>query len=178
MTCIVGMVDNEKVYMGGDSAGVADLDIVTRKDVKVFKKDDFIIGFTTSFRMGQLLRFKLNVPKRHQDTDVYEYMVTDFIDAVRTCLKNGGYAQQHSGEESGGTFLAGYAGRLFEICGDYQVGECSLPYQAVGCGWSYAKGCLFGLPSTMSPENKIKKALGAASEFSAGVRGPFVIESI
>ena len=39
MTCIVGYLDKKtkKVTIGGDSAGVAGLDITIRKDEKVFK---------------------------------------------------------------------------------------------------------------------------------------------
>jgi len=57
MTCIVGLIDKEskKIYMGGDSAGVANYSLSVRKDPKVFKRYGFIFGFTSSFRMGQLL---------------------------------------------------------------------------------------------------------------------------
>ena len=49
MTCIIGLIDNGKVYMGCDSAGVAGLDMYGRADQKIFKVDNFIMGFTTSF---------------------------------------------------------------------------------------------------------------------------------
>jgi len=63
MTCIVGLVENGKVYIGGDSAGVAGLDITTRKDEKVFQKENMIFGFTSSFRMGQILRYSFKNPR-------------------------------------------------------------------------------------------------------------------
>ncbi len=62
MTCIVGVVKDGVVYIGGDSAGVSGLRLIKRKDSKVFKRKGFIIGYTSSFRMGQLLRFKLDPP--------------------------------------------------------------------------------------------------------------------
>ncbi len=37
MTCIVGLVDNGKVYIGGDSAGCAGYDVRIREDQKVFR---------------------------------------------------------------------------------------------------------------------------------------------
>ena len=52
MTCIVGLVENGKVYIGGDSAGVAGLDVRMRSDEKVFTKGNMIFGYTSSFRMG------------------------------------------------------------------------------------------------------------------------------
>ena len=87
------------VYIGGDSAGVAGLSLVVRADEKVFRNGDFLMGFTTSFRMGQLLRYKLYPPRRHPDDRVAKYMVVDFIDAVRECLKAGGYASKPESTE-------------------------------------------------------------------------------
>ena len=178
MTCIVGLLDGEDIYIGGDSAGVntETYTIAERKDEKVFKNGEFIFGFTSSFRMGQLLRYAFNPPPYYTDVDLYKYMVTDFVDSIRKCLKEGGYARTKEGEETGGTFLVGYKGRLFMIDCDYQVAEHSCPYFSVGCGEEYAKGCLYALQDTdMTPEEKITKALEAAEKFSVGVAGPFNI---
>lgn len=65
MTCIVGLVDKGSIYMGGDSAGVAGLSVTTRADEKVFLNGPFIMGFTTSFRMGQILRYKFVPPDQN-----------------------------------------------------------------------------------------------------------------
>lgn len=67
MTCIIGLIKNKKVYIGGDSAGVDGLNITIRKDSKVFKINKFIIGYTSSFRMGQLLRFKLKINNQRKN---------------------------------------------------------------------------------------------------------------
>ena len=75
MTCIVGLVHEGVVYIGGDSAGVAGLSLTVRADEKVFRNSDFLMGFTTSFRMGQLLRYSLKPPRRHPDDDIHQYMV-------------------------------------------------------------------------------------------------------
>lgn len=175
MTCVAALVDKNTVYMGADSAGTAGLDQVVRTDPKVFLNGEFLIGFTTSFRMGQLLRYRLKPPKfRPEEKDLYEYMVTDFVDSVRDCLKKGGYAQSDKGEEVGGCFLVGVRGRLFQIESDYQVGEVAQQYDAVGCGKAYALGAL-STTETIDAENRIKLALGVAEKFSAGVRSPFVV---
>lgn len=71
MTCIVGLVDQGNVWIGGDSAGVGGYDLMLRADQKVFRNGDFLMGFTSSFRMGQLLRYKLSPPKLHSDDDIY-----------------------------------------------------------------------------------------------------------
>jgi ATP-dependent protease HslVU (ClpYQ) peptidase subunit len=66
MTCIVGVNHNGNIYIGGDSAGVAGLQLQIRSDEKVFLTGDFIMGFTTSFRMGQLLRYAFSPPEHSQ----------------------------------------------------------------------------------------------------------------
>jgi len=190
MTCIVGLVDGDKAWMGGDSAGVAGLDVTIRKDPKVFKKGPFLIGYTSSFRMGQLLRFKFKPPKYYPEeyhNDEREYMCIDFIEGVRSCLKAGGYSTISSNEETAGVFLVGFNGRLFRIDSDFQVGESMETYESIGCGQDYAKGSLFsmlGVNSLSKPNEKydpgyiVEEALNSAEHFSGGVRAPFVIESI
>ncbi len=177
MTCIVGVTLNNKVYIGGDSAGVGGYDLVHRKDEKVFMNRDFLFGFTSSFRMGQLLRYAFSPPPIKENQDVYAYMVTDFIDAVRHCMASGGYMRRENGVEEGGHFLVGYKGRLFHIEGDFQVGEYSEGYASVGCGSSYAMGSMFSTEG-MEPEKRIEIALTAAEKFSAGVCGPNIIMNI
>lgn len=171
MTCIVGIAHEGKVYLGGDSAGVGGWESTERADKKVFVNGDFVMGFTSSFRMGQILQYAFTPEKRHPDTDVMAYMVTVFVDGVRNALKAGGYASANN-NESGGTFLVGYAGRLFRIDSDYQVAESICGYDAVGCGDSHAKGALFAVPNLPVGE-RMEMALKAAAHHSAGVRAPF-----
>ena len=178
MTCIAGLIDKGKIYMGGDSAGVnSSFALAVRADQKVFVKDEFIMGFTTSFRMGQLLQYKLQVSPRPERIDVFEYMVTSFVEAVRKCLKDGGFAEKKDEKEKAGTFLVGYAGRLFCIESDYQVEETMLPYAATGSGVDIALGVLFA-NGHLEPKERIEQALEAAEQFNACVRRPFVIKEL
>lgn len=177
MTAIAGFVDKGKVWIGGDSAGVVGLGLTVRADSKVFQNGEFLFGFTSSFRMGQLLRFAFNPPPINEKQDLYAYMVTNFVDAVRACLKAGGYASLKDGEESGGTFLVGVRGRLFVIDSDYQVGEALDGYDSCGCGADIIAGALYAT-SGMDPAKRIETALMAAENHSAGVRGPFVVMSV
>lgn len=178
MTCIVGLVEKGIVYMGGDSAGVdgSRMALAIREDRKVFKNGDFVMGFTSSFRMGQLLAFNLSLPKPREGDDLLGFMVRDFVAAVRQVLKDGGFAKNNSGAESGGEFLVGFRGRLFTIFDDFQVAESVRPYAACGCGDLIALGSLFSTPNLSPPRERVEEALLAAETFSAGVRGPFHFE--
>lgn len=180
MTCIVGYIDkaNRKIGIGGDSAGVGGLAVRSRKDTKVFKNGPMIIGYTSSFRMGQLLRFKLEIPV---DTykDTYAYMCTDFIDSVRKCLKDNGYTKVENNTERIGCFIVAYKGRLFNIDDDLQVAENNYPYDATGCGENYALGSIRTLdnyaPVIFPIDFILKTSLEVATEFSGGVRPPYNI---
>lgn len=175
MTCIVAIIGPDGVvHMGADSAGVGGLSLQIRRDPKVFVKDNMVFGCTSSFRMIQLLRFSLVVPKRHSDVDLYQWMCTDFIDAVRKCLIGGGYASKLNEVESGGTFLVGVAGRLFVVYNDFQVGERDDLIGAVGCGEDLALGSLHQSRGDVDLRRRLVDALSTAERFCAGVRGPFV----
>ena len=63
MTCIVAVTDGQTVVIGGDSAGAAGQELRIRADPKVFLVGSFAIGFTTSFRMGQILRYSAHLPE-------------------------------------------------------------------------------------------------------------------
>ena len=176
MTCIVGFSLKGKVYIGGDSAGIGEWDLTIRTDPKVFRNGPAIFGFTSSFRMGDLLRYALVIPERHPDEDIDRWMRTGFVDAVRNCLKAGGFAEKEKETEKGGRFLVGYEGRLFYVGSDYQVGESVDPYDAVGCGSDYAKGAMAAmiqLQSVGDPKQMIEIALAITERNCAGVRAPF-----
>lgn len=174
MTCIAALLDKGNVYIGGDSAGVAGLSISIRADEKVFQRGPFIFGFTSSFRMGQILRYKFDPPLQTVSQDDMTYMVTDFIDAVRRTFANNGFGDKDA--TVGGTFLVGYKGKLYTIESDFQVGIPSINFDAVGCGADLALGSLYTTQgSELTPEERIVFALEAASQFSAGVAPPFLL---
>lgn len=180
MTCIVVVTNGKRVVMGGDSAGVGGYRLTVRKDKKVFKRTDesqteWLFGFTSSFRMGQLIQFELVLPQINAKAraDLYGFMVTKFIPNLRACLKNGGYAGKNEEVERGGTFLVGLLGRIFEIESDYQVAEPADSFYSVGCGDDLAKGSLFTSTQTNDLRKRALQALTAAERFSSGVRGPF-----
>jgi hypothetical protein len=185
MTCIVGLVQNGNVYIGGDSAGIGDWNLTIRKDRKVFRNGEFLIGGTASFRMIQLLHHAFEPPKIppfcDSDADIEKFMATTFIDAIRQCFKDGGYATKTSEQEAGGQFLVGFRGHLFDIQSDYQVQEALCGYDAIGCGLEVALGSFHATSDSDLAEAdraplRVMKALAAAEHHNAGVRGPFYIE--
>jgi ATP-dependent protease HslVU (ClpYQ) peptidase subunit len=176
VTCIAAVVEGDRIWMGGDSAGSAGNWLTVRADQKVFRNGEFLMGFCGSFRMGQLLRYSLSPPKHARRADVHRYMVTAFVDEVRDTLKKGGFARkEHDVEDIDGSFLVGYRGRLFEIESDYQVAEAVDGFASIGSGSSIAQGALC-VTQGMEPRKRVRAALDAAERYSTGVRRPFYVQ--
>jgi len=188
MTCVVGIADNGKVWMGADSAAVSGWDTRVSTVPKVFHRGKFLIGYTTSFRMGQLLQYKLDIIDLETQISQYEtlieFMVDHFVPEIQTLFSENGFSKIDNNVEQGGTFLVGLRGELFTIHSDYQVQNCIPPYDAIGCGANYALGALYITYKTNSsgnvirPERIIKESLQAAATFSNGVEKPFNVLSI
>jgi ATP-dependent protease HslVU (ClpYQ) peptidase subunit len=175
MTCIVGLVHRGSVYVGGDSASVQGWTSRITRLPKVFRRGPFLIGYTTSFRMGQLLQHHLEVRTQRDDEDDTEYMVTEVAERVRLLLKERGLAKVEANAESGGQFLVGYRGRLFSVQQDFQVNEMADGYDAVGSGAEYALGALRALDRS-PPLGRLRKALEISAHFNMGVSGPFFVK--
>lgn len=177
MTCVVGLVDKKTVYIGADSASVSGWTSRITRLPKVFRRGPFLIGYTTSFRMGQLLEHALEVPLQGAETNDRRYMVTVFAETVRALLKERGVAKIEANTESGGQFLVGYRGHLYSVQSDFQVNEMADGFDAVGSGAEYALGALAAL-RTMKPLPRLKRALEISAHFNMGVSPPFFLRSI
>jgi ATP-dependent protease HslVU (ClpYQ) peptidase subunit len=179
MTCIIGIETGNGVLIGGDSAGTGGYSQTIRADEKVWKAGEFVCGFTSSYRMGQLLRHSLTIPQTpHLDVGQAErdkWMTTVYIDAVRKCLKEGGYTKVENGVEQGGLYLVGWRGTLYTVERDFQVGRSTVDFHAVGSGEDLAMGAMAASASIpgMSPRERVKQALEISARFNAAVGGPF-----
>ena len=172
MTCIIGLEQDGKAYVGADSASVTrQLDMRVTMVPKVFKNGKFIIGYTTSFRMGQLLQF-VKLPPCKKPTE--EYMINNFIDAIRSEFKKKGYSEIDNNVERGGQFIVGIKGYIYEIGSDFQVQRYVDGVASCGCGDEYAYGAMKALEN-LKPEKRIKKSLEIVSYYSSGVRAPFTV---
>ena len=191
MTCIVGLVQDGAVYLGGDSAGIRGWDLRLRADPKVFTRPftihrsrstdqaRLVVGYTSSFRMGQLLRYELAIPEWNSLLHTpHAWAVQVLIPTIRTTLKEGGYVKRENEREEGGAFLIGFQGHLFQIESDFQVAATLDPFAACGCGDQAALGALYATARVKDAHKRLGIALAAAERFSAGVHGPFVFEAV
>jgi ATP-dependent protease HslVU (ClpYQ) peptidase subunit len=164
MTCLVGLIDNDRVFICGDSAAVAGDAVETKLNRKVFRNGDYVIGFTGSFRVGQLLQYA-TLPA--VEGDAMAHIVNEVVPILR------GFAGKETDEILICVAAVGDKGRLFKISSDYSVAEYPA-YTAAGQGEPYALGRLHG--SLGAPEQRVVAALAAAEAHCGAVRAPFHIE--
>ena len=144
MTCIVGLISDGRVFLGADSGATgSSFNKVVRKDPKIYRIGEFLIGFTSSYRMGQILGYSLAPPIHSEGMTIEEYLCTLFVDHVRDLLKTKGFASINSNVETGGLFLLAYQGRLFHFESDFQVGESIHCFDSVGSASDVALGSMY-----------------------------------
>lgn len=187
MTCIVGLIDNGKVWMGADSAAICGDQIQTIKESKIIKiNNQMLIGYSGSIRCGQLLRYKEWLPVYCDDETVMQYMCTVFVDHYIQLLKDNYYFENKQEDDYGDCLLCGIGGRLFQVDCEFQVVEFDKEYAAIGSGAEYALGSLESIISHsyhICGEKTdsfyiLQEALRVSAEFAASVQDPFNIECI
>lgn len=159
MTAIIGFTKNNKVYMAGDRAASSQEFSQEITHPKIFIKGKVLIGYTTSFRFGDILEYHLKIPKSNKKLLPRAYVVKKLVPAIRAALVANNYIADSANEDSG-TALIGYKGSLFILQSDWSIVEHSNNIQAVGSGWSVALGATTALLNTgMKPKAVLKEAM-------------------
>ena len=173
MTCIIGLEEDDGVYLAADSSASDGYISFRTDECKVFINSPFIIGYTTSFRYGNLLEHSWTPPHREDAMSDHKYLCTSVVDSIRECLTKGGFAEKDKEVESGGTCLMGYNGRLYMMQNGYSVLR-QTPFGAIGCGREVALGAMY--VSSEDVEERLVNALHASAEYCVSVSRPFHIK--
>jgi hypothetical protein len=173
MTCIVGIETPKGVMLAADSMGGEGTywTAMTSAEPKVFRLGAYVLGFTTSFRMGDLLRYHAALPAPPARGPLHRHMVLKVVPVLRSVLKDHGFATTKEGGEVGGDFLIGVRGALFHVQSNYAVQRATFGYDAAGCGAQSALGALSCAKG--EPRARLRAALVAAERHNMGVRGPW-----
>lgn len=178
MTTILGIEHADGALLAADSMGSGGGSADTCVPSKLIRHGEIILGFTGSFRMGDLLRYHLElepVPR----SDMPRHIVTSVIPAIRAVYKDHGLATDNGGADACGALLIALRGRVYEVCPDYQVNRSAFGYNAVGSGSMVALGALSASAGThMSPQTRAKAALVAAQKHATGTRPPWRFMSV
>ena len=174
MSCVVGLIDSKKVFMGCDSRATAE-EVFIRpiKTTKIFKNKKFLIGFTGSPRVGQILAPKYFDPPK----DIYDwsdYLRDLFSDKGMLVMGEGGVHCQ------GSNILVATHGQLYEILSDFQINTIE-EYSSIGSGSLFAYGSLYTtslIKDIITPEDRVLYALEAGGSFDAQTGPPYIVEKI
>jgi hypothetical protein len=192
MTCIVGIADGTKVWMGADTYGSDKWTGSTVTHPKVFilevpaegsPNEELMIGGCGSFRMLQLLEHGLatSMPGIRKNQSVINWLTIEFADATRHLFREKGFGKNADGIHSinGGSFLLGFRGNIYHIEDSYQAIAVPENIQTAGSGGPYALASLvttrnFG----WTPLQRIQTALEVAAEINLQTAPPFVYYDI
>lgn len=172
MTCIVGIAQDDVVYMGGDRGASDGQSILplTRPKIKIC--GDYIIGYAGSQGIGEMLHF-IDLPPIGRNIE--KTLRTLFTKSLKSALEEfGGYSDT---EDNSTDWIIGTKGRLFEISSeDWSV--CEFEYTAIGSGGSFALGSLHTTMNWKDPYRRIHVALDAATTLSPTCQTPIDILKI
>lgn len=173
MTCIIALRDKETgtVYLAGDKLGSNGSTKAVYKDPKVFQIGHFCFGYTSSFYMGQLLKYHWKQPCKtmHQDED--GYIFKDVVQSLKKVFKDNNFGHEQNGHEPDfGQFIMVYKGRIFEVQGNMSLLETD-NLSSVGCGKSHALGAVEALVNNTNipAPDILKESMKIVSKFSCGV---------
>lgn len=187
MSCIIGYVHNNKVYMCHDSIEICDADHsykISSID-KCFIKKNILFGCVGSIRAMSLFKYKLKFDLQKKGMSDHEYLSTIIADSIRGLLVD--YECMVKDENcdekvlANSQMLIGYKGKLYQMYSDFYVGEIQYPkYEAIGYSGSYAVGALYALENNhnMTPEEKLLLAMSAVRKFTVTICEPYKIISI
>jgi ATP-dependent protease HslVU (ClpYQ) peptidase subunit len=171
MTTIVAVAKNGTVTMGADSQ-VTDQSRPNRhaKMEKITKNNGWLIAGSGDATPCDILQhiFIPPVPTLKERDNLYKFMITKFIPAMRECLSDNDWKPDQNDKESGFNMLFAFDGEVFDIGNDFSVMLNSDGIHGVGNGSEYAIGALYAGAS-------VEKALEIASINDIYTSGPYQI---
>lgn len=185
MTCIAAIVEKQKVFMSSDSCEYyrgCMSNCGTKIAIKTieYKGQDtqMLIGTAGLSRVSELIKHRFTPPVRK--CEVLPYLVGDFTNTFRDCLREAG-ALYKSNEEENIDYVAliGYCGKLYRWCNNYSIRECVEGFEVVGSG-HIARALLYAIKDNrkMTPYDKLQKTQEYAAYHAEGVRPPFFFNEV
>ncbi|WP_412027910.1 hypothetical protein [Deinococcus yunweiensis] len=176
MTCIVAIVENNHIHLGGDTCSTANVAIEQSKGKLWRASNRMVFGSCGDTRAANVLQFGFTPPARTEGQTLDAYMYLTFAQAVRAFLKEHIHVGvRDNSEDSGVWLLVGWHGRLWQLYPNYCLTESAEPYAAIGSGGEVALGALHTLHAwaTTDVTTRLTFALDAAAKFCFGVRAPY-----
>lgn len=179
LTCIVGIVKDGKVWMGGDRfVSSGEMKFIGGPKIYYLEwngRREYLVGDAGGHRAGNLIQ-TADI-QGEELGDPYLNVVEVLLPAIRKTLINGGaMGKFDDGTDEGNAMLIGHRGRLFRVCSAFGAVEPSEGYSAVGSACEVAIGAFSAMGqmgTTWHPRNKLAVALDAAEKHNRNVSKPF-----
>lgn len=169
MTVIIGIKEkNGDVLIGADTQASNGSYRVNRKDPKIFEQGQYVVGFTTSYRYGQIIRHQALLPEPKPGYKDYD-LICEIVESIRAKTTEFGFNKVDNNQVEGGRLLIAWHGNLFKIDDDYQYSEFQDDYFAIGSGYQFALGSLCESDGSRNTYDRLRQALYAAYKFNPHV---------
>ena len=137
---------------------------------KISKKNGYLIAGSGDSQPCDVLQhiFVPPVPTAKEKEDMYHFMISKFVPAMRECLEENGYKNDKEDKESGFNMIIAYNGEVFDIGDDLSVVLNQDGIYGVGAGSPFAIGALYAGAS-------VTEALEIAAKNDVYTSGPFQV---
>jgi ATP-dependent protease HslVU (ClpYQ) peptidase subunit len=174
VTVVAGIVDSPtgSVWLAGDSAicdDAGEIQIITSP--KVFKRDNVVVGYAGSMRLGNLA-YAMLFPPPYISGPPEKYMIREFARTWQQVVKD------NNAEDENGDLLVGCGGELFFVGDNYEVHGYGNGIAAIGSGGHLAIGALWATKNQKNPRARLRTALTASVQYCNTIREPFVYVSV
>lgn len=137
MTTILAVQRKNGFTIAADRQVTADERPYFHKDVKkITQVDGYTLAGAGVSRYCDIIQYGWQPPK-YDGTDLYLFMVSQFIPALRKAHEETGYVLK---DDDSFSFIVGLRGQLFYVAEDYSVLRSNKGIYGIGTGSSYAIG--------------------------------------
>ena len=181
MTCIAAIAQDGIVYMAGDSAASEPNagGITTVTSPKIFIKDEYLIGYAGSFRMGKFIQYTVEFPKLPSwakgGAKLDEFMNGTVSPSIRKQVREHELEQS---EKEGFGLVIGIRGSIFEVDEEWAAYENIRNYTAIGSGGDIAIGSLYSTNKWGNAKKRLQTAMEASALYNSYVSAPFTLLEI
>ena len=172
MTCIIAFRDKDNnVWLGGDKLGSDSRTKIITKDPKVFKNGDMYFGYTTSFYMGQLLKYNWEAPSRKMNETDDMYIFSSVRDSISKLFNDSKFGKDKDDNEPNyGLFIMVYKKRIFLVEPNMAFIEVD-DIATCGSGQDVAMGTVMALNkfSNLPAQGIIEQSLEIVSSYIVSV---------
>lgn len=174
MTCIVAIVSEGIVYMGGERGHSDSHTIVSSTRPKIFECGPYLVGYAGNSGIGQAVVYNFEFPAVGKTNNIDRHMAQVFIPRLRSFFIDNNIKLPEDDDQNA-SFIVGVRGRVYEVdLSDFQCIEYS--EIAIGSGSSYAYGALY-INKDYEPLDRIRQGIEAAILYSPTCTGPIDVLS-